>query len=172
MLFLTKRLTIRELTPNDIDGFYDLQSNKTAMDMVPDKIMTFDACQRDLNIRIRNYNSDQKEFDVWAVIDSKNNDFVGTCALVYLDDSNVEIGYRFREQYWGNGIGTEVAQGLINFVFTNRSEKRIVADVSQNNLGSTRILEKLMTKTGESFNKTDNCIDLHFELKKQNYSRS
>lgn len=169
ILFETNRLTIRELTQSDIDGFYDMQSSHTVMDMVPDKVMSMDACIKDLDIRINNYTADSNEFDVWAVIDNQTSEFTGTCALVYEQKGGVEIGYRFREKFWGKGIATEVTQGLIDYVFTNRTENLIVADVSKFNVGSTKILEKFMILVGESFNKEDNCQDLHFELKKSNY---
>ena len=166
ILFQTTRLIVRQLNLNDIDGFYDMQSNKKVMEMVPDKVMSLNQCKRDLKIRISNYNQLKKPFDVWAVTNSTTNEFIGTTALVYIDSNTVEIGYRFREQFWGKGIGTEVVKGLINNVFNNRKENKIVADVSKFNIGSTKILEKFMTKTGESYKNFDKCIDLHFELKK------
>ena len=150
----------------DIDGFYDMQSSRKAMDMVPDKVMNLKECERDLAIRIANYTKTDKPFDVWAVINSQTNEFVGTCAMVYTNQNTVEIGYRFRVQFWGAGIGTEVTKGLIDYIFTHRTETKIIADVSQFNIGSTKILEKFMTKTGESFNEADNCVDLHFEVVK------
>ena len=156
-IFQTKRLIIRQMTSSDIDGFFDMQSSHAVMDMVPDKVMTMEGCVIDLAVRINNYTSDSAEFDVWGVIDKQTNEFIGTCALVYKQKGGVEIGYRFREKFWGNGIATEVTQGLINYVFTKRSEKIIVADVSKLNLGSATVLEKFMTRQGESFNKEDNC---------------
>ena len=169
ILFETERLIIREMIPSDIDGFYDMQSSHAVMDMVPDTVMSMDECIHDLKIRINNYTQAVKEFDVWGVIDKASNEFTGTCALVYEQKGGVEIGYRFCEKFWGKGIATEVTDGLINHVFTKRQETLIVADVSKDNLGSTKVLSKFMTKVGESFNKEDNCQDLHFELKKYNY---
>ena len=169
ILFETKRFIVRELLNSDIDGFFDLQSNKKAMDMVPDKVMTLSECEIDLKIRMDNYSKITKSFDVWAVIEKDSLNFVGTCALVYLNDTKVEIGYRFIEQFWGKGVGTEVAKGLIDFVFNSRLETSIVADVSKFNIPSTKILEKYLVKVGESYNEADQCQDLHFELKKADY---
>jgi ribosomal-protein-alanine N-acetyltransferase len=169
-LFQSQRLIIREMTPSDIDGFFDMQSSHTVMDMVPDKVMTMEQCVIDLDIRIKNYTSSTKEFDVWGVIDKETNQFTGTCALVYNQKGGIEIGYRFLEKFWGKGIATEVTEGLIEYVFTNRIEKVIVADVSKFNLGSTKVLGKFMSLVGETYNKEDDCQDLHFELKKENYS--
>ena len=168
-LFETSRFTIRQLVDDDIKGFFDLQSNKKAMDMVPDKVMTLLESKTNLATRINNYTTTTKKYDVWAVIEKTTSKFVGTCALVYLNDSKVEIGYRFIEQFWGKGVGTEVTKGLIDFVFNSRSETSIVADVSKFNIPSTKILEKFLVKVGESYNETDQCQDLHFELKKADY---
>ncbi len=168
-LFETDRLLIRRLTTEDLDGFFDMQSSHAVMDMVPDKVMNMSQCVIDLNIRINNYELTTSEFDVWAVIDKETSEFTGTCALVYNQKGGVEIGYRFREKHWGKGIASEVTKGLIQYVFTARKETIIVADVSKDNMGSTRVLNKYMTKVGESFNKEDNCQDLHFELRKEDY---
>jgi len=167
ILFETPRLIIREMVYDDIAGFYDLQSNKKAMDMVPDKVMTMQECKDDLNIRISNYSKIKKPFDVWGVFEINSKDFIGTCAMVYQTEKTVEIGYRFREKYWRGGIGSEVTKNLIDYIFKETKYTKVVADVSKFNIGSTKILSKFMTQIGESFNEADNCMDLHFEVTKK-----
>lgn len=169
ILFETERFIIRQLTESDIEGFFDLQSDKVAMDMVPDKVMNLEEAIKDLKIRAINYTAKVDNFDVWAVIDNENADFLGTCAIVYGDPKGAEIGYRFRQKYWGKGVASEVTKGLINYIFNHTDYSTIIADVSQANIGSTKVLEKFLTNVGEGFCEETKTLDYHFELKKVDY---
>ena len=171
ILFKTELFIVREMIDSDIDGFFDLQSNKKGMDMVPDKTMTFEESKKDLKIRIDNYKSKINTFDVWAVINKNTTNFIGTCALIYDTTISVEIGYRFREKYWGKGVATEITKGLVDYIFTQTNYQSITADVSKKNIGSTKVLQKFFTQVNEGFNEKDNCYDLNFELKKIDFNK-
>jgi len=171
LLFKTERYIIRELKKSDLSGFSDMQCNKKAMDMVPDKTMTLEEARIDLNIRSTNYITKVNNIDVWAVIDQENNEFIGTCALVYGNPKGIEIGYRLREKHWNKGIATEVTKGLINYVFTHTNHTTIIADVSKVNIGSVKVLEKFLTKVNEGFCEEDQTYDYNYELKKSDYNK-
>ena len=170
-LFTTERFIIRQLLNSDIGGFADLQCNKTAMDMVPDKTMTLEEAKIDLDIRVNNYPTKVNNFDVWAVIDKDNDEFIGTCAIVYGDPKGVEIGYRLREKHWNKGIATEVAKGLIDFIFSQTDHKTIIADVSKSNIGSVKVLQKFLTKVNEGYSEKYKTYDYNYELKKSDYNK-
>ena len=168
-LFNTDRFIIRELLNSDIDGFADLQCNKRAMDMVPDKTMTLEEAKIDLDIRAKNYPRKVNDFDVWAVIDNQNNEFLGTCAIIYGSSKGVEIGYRLREKHWNKGVATEVAKGLIDYIFSETDHKTIIADVSKSNIGSVKVLQKFLTKVNEGYCEEYKTYDYNYELKKSDY---
>jgi len=171
LLFTTERLIIRELQNSDLEGFADMQCNKVAMDMVPDKTMTFEEARKDLEIRATNYTTKINNFDVWAIIDKDNDEFIGTCALIYGNPKGIEIGYRLREKHWNKGIATEVTKGLIDYVFTSTSQTTIIADVSRTNIGSVKVLQKFLTKVNEGFCEEDQTYDFNYELKKSDYNK-
>lgn len=171
ILFNTKRFTIRELKNSDLPGFADMQCNKNAMDMVPDKTMTLEEAKSDLEIRTTNYTTKINNFDVWAVIDHENDEFIGTCALIYGNSKGIEIGYRLREKHWNKGIATEVTKGLINYIFTHTSHSTIIADVTKSNIGSVKVLEKFLTKVNEGFCEEYQTYDYNYELKKSDYKK-
>jgi len=171
ILFKTKRFIIRQLLNSDLEGFADLQCNKKAMDMVPDKTMTLEEAKVDLDIRTTNYTTKVNNFDVWAVIDIKTSEFIGTCAIIYGDPKGVEIGYRLREKHWNKGVATEVAKGLIDYIFTCTSDTTIIADVSKSNIGSVKVLQKFLTKVNEGFSEEYQTYDYNYELKKSDYNK-
>jgi ribosomal-protein-alanine N-acetyltransferase len=174
-IFKTKRTLIREITTQDIEGFYNLQSNPVVMEMIPAAVMTMDECVDDIQRLIKEYNTpiQNRIMDIWVVEDIETKDFIGTCGLLYKTPiidaqpiKTVELGYRYRQQFWGNGFGAEVCKGLIDYVFTQTNFQKIIADVSKTNLGSAAILKNNMNYIGESFNEEDQCQDLHFDLLK------
>lgn len=174
-IFKTKRTQIREITATDIEGFYDLQSNPVVMDMIPSAVMTMEECVADIQRLIKEYNTpiQNRIMDIWVVEDIKSKDFIGTCGLLYKSPTidadplrTVEIGYRYRQNFWGNGFGGEVCKGLIDYVFAKTNFEKIIADVAKANLGSSAILKNNMNFVGESFNEEDQCQDLHFDLLK------
>ena len=168
-LFKTERFIIRELLNTDLNGYADLQCNKNAMDMVPDKTFTFEEAKTDLDIRTTNYATKINNFDVWAVIDKNNSEFLGTCAIIFGSSKGVEIGYRFREKQWGKGVASEVAKGLIDYIFSQTDHETIIADVSKSNIGSVKVLQKFLTKVNEGYCEDYKTYDYNYELKKSDY---
>jgi RimJ/RimL family protein N-acetyltransferase len=171
ILFKTERFIIRELRNTDLEGFADLQCNKNAMDMVPDKTMTLEEAKIDLDIRTTNYTTKINDFDVWAVIAEDDNEFMGTCAIIYRGSKGVEIGYRIREKHWNKGVATEVAKGLINYIFIQTNQQTIIADVSKSNIGSVKVLQKFLTKVNEGYCEEYKTYDYNYELKKSDYNK-
>ncbi|MDG1040994.1 MAG: GNAT family N-acetyltransferase, partial [Polaribacter sp.] len=83
-------------------------------------------------------------FWVYAVERKLDTAFVGTIALVK-DKNDDEIGYRFLQDYWGDGFGTEVCQGLIEYC-RNKNIIKLTAYAVDKNSASKKILQKLNFK--------------------------
>ena len=79
-----------------------------------------------------------------AVILRDTDALIGTCGIRIQDKTNRagDIGYTLRKDHWGQGLGTEVAQALIQFGFSQLKLHRIWATCHVNNKASARVLEK------------------------------
>lgn len=55
----------------------------------------------------------------------------------------MDLGYRFRTDLWGKGIGTEAAKASIDFGFGTLVLENIVASALPANVASIKILIKL-----------------------------
>lgn len=81
-----------------------------------------------------------------SVIEKETGYFVGQAGLFHLgyDDSqaDIEVAYRFLEEFWGKGYATEVTNALIKFCFSNLSVKKLVGFAWSGNAASSRVLQK------------------------------
>ncbi len=169
MIFCTEHLEIRKLKKTDFTGFFDLHRNKKVMQMIPEKPLNRAEAIREMEKILRTHSDPNSETRIAAIILKATNDFIGLCGIIKLKEKEVEIGYRIREQYWRKGFGTEVTEGLINFLFKENHKETIFAEVSKFNIGSNKILSKFMSKINETFNQEDNCIDVHYKIEKKNW---
>jgi len=168
IIFETDRLIIRNLAEVDSDDYYDMMGNPNVMSMIPREVMSREESDKHLNNFV---GKDQTLADtkVWGIETKKENEFIGLCAFLKNNENEDEIGYRLREKHWRKGFGTEIAKGLIKFGFEKLTMEKITADVDTKNLNSTKILKKFMIQTKEFYNKSDNCIDRRYEIRKDNW---
>jgi [ribosomal protein S5]-alanine N-acetyltransferase len=81
--------------------------------------------------------------DNWAI--AFNDAAVGGCGVAQQKAQfrcNAEIGYWLAQSFWGQGVGTLVAQALAKRAFTNPDITRVFAPIHAHNTGSMRVAEK------------------------------
>jgi len=79
----------------------------------------------------------------WAVHVRSTLEFLGWCGLKYRAELNeIDLGYRFKKEGWGNGYATEAAYASIQYGFEKLGLQRIVARAEIDNIGSWKVLEK------------------------------
>jgi len=86
-------------------------------------------------------------FGVWVLRDEHWQRVVGRGVLRHVDvegTDEVELGYGFHPQYWGHGLGTEIARKLLRIGHTELRLATLVALTRYANIASQRVL----TKTG------------------------
>lgn len=74
----------------------------------------------------------------------ETHEFIGWAGLLYLPEfDKVDIGYRFKKEYWGNGYATEAARAIIDHGFNVLGLDLIIAIALPENKASIRIMEKV-----------------------------
>ena len=69
---------------------------------------------------------------------------IGICGLVKREIlPDVDLGFAFLPEFWGNGYAYESAAAVLLFAGTTLSLKRVVAITSPDNHNSIKVLEKL-----------------------------
>jgi len=82
-------------------------------------------------------------FGRWAVINKEDNKLIGLCGFRLLEDA-LELVYAFAKPYWGRGFATEAARASLRFGFEELNYERIVAITRHANIGSRRVMSKLL----------------------------
>lgn len=167
-LFESERLHVRHLKPEDLDDFYDMQSNPNVMKYIKPE-MDYKEAKKELERFISYYGERKKMFRIWAVVEKRTNSFIGICG-VYLNKKNEEeIAYRLRQIYWGNGFGREIAKKLFDFCFETLDYEELNAYVMEKNQGSIKILDKYMTFEQVIFSKETNSKEYNYKINKKNW---
>jgi len=164
MIFSTKRLQIRLLDIQDLGLFHKMQNDQEVMRFVGDKVYSLAENEEDLKTILEFYKDPKNDFWVWAIELISTQDFIGTIALVENEKGEHEIGYRLLKEYWRQGYGKEVTNGLIKYAFEELKLKEIVAYVDKKNITSVRILDSTFNFIKEIYNEQDNCIDRYYKL--------
>jgi RimJ/RimL family protein N-acetyltransferase len=149
IIFESARLLFREFTAEDTQLLYDLNSNPNVIKYVHEPTPTIESTTKVLQDIIlpqyKLYNHGR-----WAVHLKSTSEFIGWCGLKYIKEADeIDLGYRFKEDFWGKGYATEAAKAAISYGFNTLRLKKIIAKALPENLGSLHVMEKCgMSYTG------------------------
>ena len=80
----------------------------------------------------------------WGCVLKETQAIIGFCGLKYLPSlDEVDVGFRFLPQYWGQGFATEACSASIAFGFEILGLRCIIGLVLSENIPSIRVLEKV-----------------------------
>lgn len=141
----TARLQLRQYTLDDLDDLAQILSNPKVMRYSPrgpipqDKVIQ--VTQEILEFFVKHWQ--QHGFGVWAVLDKQLDRLIGHCGLNFLPNSpEVEVLYRFDQNYWNKGIATEATKASLRYGFETVKLERIVAITAPEHTASRRVMEK------------------------------
>jgi ribosomal-protein-alanine N-acetyltransferase len=166
-LFETINLSVRDLHVADFRSFYEMESDPEVIRYTtvnPD--LSSGTIRKDLSRLIDAYKEPWEGIRVWAIV-NRGGDFVGTCALVRKSGDGAEIGYRLSRKFWGKGYGAEICEGLIHYALKILTLHKITAVVSQSNVASVKILDRLMHFVRVEYNPDFEDMDRFYELKNE-----
>ncbi len=139
----TDRLTLRELTLDDVDSLLQVLGDPVAMEHYP---APKTRGETEGWIRWAQDSYETNGFGLWAVIRSADGVFLGDCGpmLQPVDGELVpEIGYHVVRREWGRGYATEAAIACRDIVLGRLGFGRVVSIVAPENLASRRVAEKV-----------------------------
>jgi RimJ/RimL family protein N-acetyltransferase len=158
----TKRLRLRTWDEADEFGFYDVMNTPTVMRWLGgvQSIEEWGAGYR----RLLGYQRDFG-FTFWIVERKEDEEILGFCGLKRANApgadalaGEVEIGWRLREDAWGQGYAKEAAIASLDFAFDTVGVPSVVAVTAAGNTPS----QGLMTRLGMTRREEFGFIDQRF----------
>jgi [ribosomal protein S5]-alanine N-acetyltransferase len=141
----TKRLILRELSEDDFEDIHEFKSDPQVV-----KYLTWGPSSREqtlhsLRKQIAFQNEENRQIFVLAVVLKHTKKVIGNALLMIRDQDfkTVEIGYFINSNYWKQGYGIEIVNGLLYLGFNTMDIHRIYAVCDVENAGSVNLLNKI-----------------------------
>lgn len=140
-IFQSERLLFRRFTLEDGDLLITLNSDPDILQYIHEPPTTstnvMDVLQR---IILPQY---ELGLGRWAVHLKYSETFIGWAGLKYIPvKEEIDLGYRFMKQYWGNGYAAEAASTCLSVGFAHLGLERIIAKAHVDNTASIRVMQK------------------------------
>lgn len=147
MILETPRLILREVTPDDVDGFYKLDSDAEVHRYLGNQPVTsLQQCKDVIAFVMKQYVDNG--IGRWAVVEKFSGDFIGWAGLKLVKEETnghvnyYDYGYRLIRQYWGKGYASECSPFILQYGFTHLPADIIYGAAHVDNIASNRILRK------------------------------
>jgi RimJ/RimL family protein N-acetyltransferase len=158
VLLETERLILRRFTEGDVDNLFALDGDPAVMQYITGGPSTpREEIERDYIPAYLDYYERYDGYGFWAAIEKATGEFLGWFHFRPYEGAPLdqpELGYRLRRSAWGKGYGTEGSRALIRKGFTEMGVQRVVAFAYEENVASTRVMEKIGMKLVRTFRLT------------------
>jgi ribosomal-protein-alanine N-acetyltransferase len=152
----TRRTILREITMEDVDEFFELDSDPEVHKYLGTEPVTNKYQIIDVIKSVRQQYIDNG-IGRWAIVDKSTNKFIGWTGLKLVKDiinnhcNYYDLGYRLVKKYWGKGIATETGYASLAYGFDKLDLNEIIATVNCENVASNSVVTKLGFKCYETF---------------------
>lgn len=139
----TERLLLRKFTMDDVEDAYQMHLDPEVRRFLPWEGSTHEEIAHLIEYHILG-DYEKHGFGRLAVVHKKDNKFIGFNGLKYVEElDGIDIGYRLRRDYWGQGIATESSIPVMHYGFSQLKLERIIAGAVFGNDASIRVMKKL-----------------------------
>jgi RimJ/RimL family protein N-acetyltransferase len=147
----TERLLLRRFVPGDLDPLYAVYRDPEVRRYFPEGTLSYAETREELEWFL-NGHPDHPQLGLWATLLKPAHQFIGRCGLLpcTIDGrAEVEVAYMIAKEYWGQGLGTEAAQAVLDYGFERLGLARLICLIDAGNRASIRVA----TKIGMTFEK-------------------
>lgn len=102
----------------------------------------------DSNDKAQNWIKERQDESIFLIVESiKHEEIVGFIFLYWMNSESEEevlrFGYLLHKEIWGNGFGTELLNGFVEWCKNDGRVKSISGGVEKINVGSIKVIEKV-----------------------------
>ncbi|HEY0113067.1 MAG TPA: GNAT family N-acetyltransferase [Allosphingosinicella sp.] len=147
MMIETERLRLRDWTPDDAEPFIRHLNTPAVMRWLGG-VRTEEEQRSIVSDRFIRW-QEERGFTFWVVERKADGELLGFCGLKIADDpaspveGALEIGWRLREDAWGQGYAREAAAASLDYAFDDIGAERVVALTVEGNTLSWGLMQRL-----------------------------
>ncbi len=141
----TPRLLLRRQVIEDLDDLWTLYCDPEVTKYIPDAPRTREQAREELEWHM-NGHPRHPELGLWATILKEDGCFIGRSGLLpwTIDGQpEVEVAYTIARAYWGRGLGTEVARGILQYALNTLGLRRLICLIEPENAASQHVAQKI-----------------------------
>lgn len=136
---------------NDGQLLFELDQNPNVMRYINGGVpTTMDELENRLIPRLLKYRNPEKGWGLWQVSITDTNTFIGFLLVRPMnffegqpEYHNLELGWRFKEAFWGQGFANEAAMALKQVFESVDEVTHLSANAMEENTASIAIMKKL-----------------------------
>lgn len=136
---------MRHQEPGDLLSLFALYCDEDVRRYIPDAPRTLEETREELEWHMHGHPK-HPELGLWATIHKETGKFIGRCGLLpwTIDGQDeVEVAYLLSKQYWGQGLGTEAAQAILDYGFEKQKLPRLICLIDKDNTASLNVARKI-----------------------------
>lgn len=140
----TERLTIKELSIEDLPALYEIYQNPINTAFIP-KMSSLEEEAEKLNAYIKNMYHFYR-FGLWGIFENDSKKLIGRCGLEIMElegESEIELGYLIDEPYQHKGYAYEAMTAILSLAKEYYELPYVVAVIPRGNTASIRLAKKL-----------------------------
>ena len=139
----TKRTVLKSLSIDDAKDLFSYRSLREVFKYqcwAPKNISDAEDFVRSYSIYEGIIEGQWKQFGIYSI---KDKSLIGDCGFRIQSDDQTEIGYTIAPSYQRKGIGSEIVESLIDYLFNEMLIQKIIAKADPENIGSIKVLKRL-----------------------------
>jgi RimJ/RimL family protein N-acetyltransferase len=106
-----------------------------------------------------------------AVVENQSGKIIGNCGFARLKREDVELGYLFAREVWGNSFAVEAARACLGYGFQTLGFTEIIAPTDVDHFASQKVLEKIGFRR-RGIEKYEDDEDMVFEIEKASTAKN
>ena len=141
----TQRLLLRHLVMDDLDELFALYQDPEMRKYFPEGVLNHADTKDELEWHMHGHPR-HPELGLWATVHKETGKFIGRCGLLPWNIDGrleVEIAYMIDKSYWGRGLATEAAQGIMDYAFGTLNLSRLICLIDPENIASQKVAQKI-----------------------------
>ena len=139
----TQRCIVREMTPEDVDEFYEIYKEPSITahmeGLYPERAQEIDYIKKYIKNVYEFF-----EYGLWTVVEKQSGKIIGRAGISWREETKaVELGYVIAKPFQRQGYAYEVCCAILKYAYDELEMKQVAAYIKKENEASRALCRKL-----------------------------